>query len=874
MFEARRIHWLVLGMVMAAVPEPVAARAGGPTSTPNGGRFRPDPVTVERHGPGYRYPQAGWIVLHIEGEPYERGYQHGRLMAPEIARFIPELARYRSTRAPADAWRDLRVLADALFLRRFDPEYIEEMKGIADGAAAAGATFDGRPVDLLDVVTINADIETNFLEVALEATPTGLEGRQFHEPPEKGPIRAQESHCSAFAAVGPATTDGQVVIGHITMWNLFHAYHYNVWLDVKPSRGHRVLMQTYPGSIMSGLDYYMNDAGLVVCETTIAQTRFEHGIPLADRIRRALQYGASIDDAVKILGQGNNGLYTNEWLLADTRANEIAMFELGTHKSRLWRSSRNEWYGNTRGFYWGCNNPKDLDVRLETIPSTTGRPANVVFHSSDRDRTWLQLFDQKNRCIDDDFGFQAFTTPPLAASHSLDAKFTTTAMVKELATWARFGPPLGATWEPTELERSRLPGIHHLVPNDWTILRADPPEGRTTELVRKAIDLARVTPARDPGHEPEHGRERPPAWVGTLLPRSDADIWLAVAFADYEPIVAAEAAARSKAHDGHLGARDRERIAVSLFAPTSRYLAAVARRGGKDLPLRETRADLRSDEWYHIAEGKGVLVLAELRSTMGDGPFTRFMDAFGRAHAGQTVDSVEFFRAAEVAHGKSLSDLADAWLGPDALSHLRAETRARHASGRFWSVDSFERQLDKAVIVYGTAAEADAQREAATALQRKLASRWANVTVPIKADADVTESQLKDLHILLVGRPSTNRWSRRLAEALPVRFGASSVTVADETFAQPRTSVVAAGPSPMAAHRSVVLFAGLSAEGTWDCVRRFPDHGGATAEVMIFEAGGPVRRLAIAPSSRHRDRVMSRESSDRAGPAPGSDQVR
>ena len=59
------------------------------------------------------------------------------------------------------------------------------------------------------------------------------------------------------------------------MWNLFHAYHYNVWLDVKPARGHRVLMQTYPGGIMSGLDYYMNDRGIVVCETTIAQTKFD-----------------------------------------------------------------------------------------------------------------------------------------------------------------------------------------------------------------------------------------------------------------------------------------------------------------------------------------------------------------------------------------------------------------------------------------------------------------------------------------------------------------------------------------------------------------------------------------------------------------------
>jgi hypothetical protein len=36
---------------------------------------------VRTFGPAYRYPAAGWIYLHIEGTPYDRGYQHGYLMA-------------------------------------------------------------------------------------------------------------------------------------------------------------------------------------------------------------------------------------------------------------------------------------------------------------------------------------------------------------------------------------------------------------------------------------------------------------------------------------------------------------------------------------------------------------------------------------------------------------------------------------------------------------------------------------------------------------------------------------------------------------------------------------------------------------------------
>ncbi len=305
---------------------------------------------------------------------------------------------------------------------------------------------------------------------------------------------------------------------------------------------------------------------------------------------------------------------------------------------------------------------------------------------------------------------------------------------------------------------------------------------------------------------------------------------------------------KAGAHDGKLPKRDNDRLSLGLFAPASRYLAAVARRGGKDLPLSETRADLRSDEWYDIASGKGVLILAELRSQFGKEPFDKFMDDFGRSHAGKPVSSSVFLDAAEKSLGKPLGELKAAWLNGDALSRLGSDVRARKSSGRFWSVDSFERQLDRTLIVYGTRAEADAQREAALALQRKLASRWTNMTVPIKADKDVNDSTLKEYHLLLVGRPATNHLTDKLAKALPVRFGAASFAIGEETYAHPHTAIVAAGPNPLSADRSVVVFAGLSALATWNCPRRFPDHGSATAEVMVFEEGSGMREFAV-PSS-------------------------
>src|SRR5262249_22634974 len=146
-----------------------------------------------------------------------------------------------------------------------------------------------------------------------------------------------------------------------------------------------------------------------------------------------------------------------------------------------------------------------------------------VFHCADRDCKWLELYDKYKGKIDADFGKLAFTTPPLAAYHSVDAKFTTTDMARKLDTWALFGPPLGRTWNPTQEERNRYPEVQPLVHNPWTVLHAGAPK-EEKDSRPQAIDL----------HHPEDGKvaatqvkavqvpPTKPAWHGTLLPGSDA----------------------------------------------------------------------------------------------------------------------------------------------------------------------------------------------------------------------------------------------------------------------------------------------------------------------------------------------------------------
>jgi hypothetical protein len=86
--------------------------------------FQPDPLSVQHLNPAYRYPQAGWNVVHIEGRSYDRGIQHGKLLAPEIAAYVRALAAFYEPKSPTTAWQLFRKLANSLFLRGYNQEQL------------------------------------------------------------------------------------------------------------------------------------------------------------------------------------------------------------------------------------------------------------------------------------------------------------------------------------------------------------------------------------------------------------------------------------------------------------------------------------------------------------------------------------------------------------------------------------------------------------------------------------------------------------------------------------------------------------------------------------------------------------------------------
>jgi hypothetical protein len=736
----------------------------------------PERDAVQTFGPAYRYPSAGWIYLHIEGAPYERGYQHGHLMAREIPEYLERSAADLGSK---EQWEQYRTTANALFLRGFDREIMEEMRGIADGASDAGAKWLNRRIDLMDIVVANVTVELGELQWAVSTTATGLEGLNLEKPAYA--VAKPDwvlDHCSAFVATGPATRDGKMVIGHTTFWSLTLSEQTNVMLDIKPTNGHRMLIQSYPGGIESGTDWYQNDAGVVLTETTIRQTPFNmQGTPIAFRARMAIQYGGNIDEVVQQLGTRNNGLYTNEWLIGDAKNNEIAMYELGTNKSKLWRSSKNEWFGGTPGFYWGDNNAKDLDVNLENYPDPKGAPDYIQYVPELRDLAWQNLFETYKGQIDEQFGFLAFRTAPLVSASAMDAKVATSDMANRMMVWAEIG-------KPNQIERLASPRGYAkndgLYPSGYVLFSAEPSDSLRTAIQEN--EKARLT--AKPKSEPKPAKTaslKDRLWKGWVLPASSADIWFVAGSDSYYAVLASD---------------DIEK-AISVQRAHYRRLK---------LEPKNARTS------FQLEAAKGGLFLDSLRRKMGDDAFLKLMDDYFAANTTRTVTAQSFLDKAGVRF--EFTEPAD---GPAYLTN------------------DIGHRLASAVIVYGTVREAGANRYAAEQMQKRFLD-WYQSEAPIYKDFEVSDDVLRHHDVVFVGRPEANSALAAWADKLGVSYQGAGFRIDGDMHASEREALVYAARNPLDPSHMVMSVAGNDALRTVKASRLE-----ASAEYVVLDDGSPPR---------------------------------
>jgi len=450
---------------------------------------------VRQYGNGYKYNIQGWIYLYIEGEPYDRGVQHGYLLSEEIVDLInrwsnmihlhPTIIRLNKIVSEekydkiAERWWSFCTKYSYKFYKdKYEdyPEYKNEIQGIADGVNLKGSKIFGREVTYKDILTCNEMYEflskitqekfrrgihplLTFFKNLLEVEPSLSEMNaadfvsDFYYP-------SGNHKCNGFTATGNATTEGRLVFTNsmwssdqafMWWWSYYITFRWNIILDINPSQGNRVIMASAPSYIWSDHDYYQNDAGIVLLETTCQQGLWDYrGLPLAIRARTAIQYGNSIEDVMKILKYRNDGCMNAVWLIGDAKTGEIARFELGY---------RNSWFNKTsNGFHWSANNPFNLRVRLEKfhfqeylkqmfskifLKSKNYMYFTLRYIPAARDIKYEELGNKYYGNIDIDVVKEIMSVKPIVA-WSPDCKMTDSHLLENNGLWVFIGNPAGS----------------------------------------------------------------------------------------------------------------------------------------------------------------------------------------------------------------------------------------------------------------------------------------------------------------------------------------------------------------------------------------------------------------------------------------------
>ena len=411
---------------------------------------------IIRYKKGYRYNKNGWIYLHIEGKPFERGFQEGYLTAKELSDVI-KLEKSLVFHETGKKWSFFREATLKMFAAKIPPEFMNEIKGIA-----AGATANGQKVSWQDVLTWNAlDEVTSYWWPTVSDNPNPLSTLN------------SKSHCSAFLATGSVTKDGKIIIAH-SSWDSYAGVQYdNIIVDVKPDKGHEFVMQSQIGYIDSFADWFETDAGLIGVETTFAGfNEFNpQGMPEFIRIRQAMQYSNNLDDFVKIMLKDNNGSNAASWLVGNTNNNTIMKFELGLKYHNIKKTKD--------GYFIGFNAP--YDVRIRNLECSNTGFHDIRRHTGARRVRLDQLMQQYYGKIDlavakkvladqydvfyhkinpssrtiaghyelDDRAVMSMAGRPLPfqPSGAYDGKVTSAALAKKLQFYARFGSPDGMPFD-------------------------------------------------------------------------------------------------------------------------------------------------------------------------------------------------------------------------------------------------------------------------------------------------------------------------------------------------------------------------------------------------------------------------------------------
>ncbi|MEX2422044.1 MAG: C45 family peptidase, partial [Actinomycetota bacterium] len=155
--------------------------------------------------------------VKVGGGPRERGRAYGEQARERIGRSIEA---YDEVFRAYTGWDWAQVRGEAARyeapIAAFDQRYVQEIRGIADGAG----------VDVEDVLSINVRTEVMFAAKARAAEAASRHGGDGQ----------RQGECSAFAVLPEASADGHTLLGQNWDW-LLHCFDTVVVLEAEQEEG-------------------------------------------------------------------------------------------------------------------------------------------------------------------------------------------------------------------------------------------------------------------------------------------------------------------------------------------------------------------------------------------------------------------------------------------------------------------------------------------------------------------------------------------------------------------------------------------------------------------------------------------------------------
>ncbi|HUT54880.1 MAG TPA: C45 family autoproteolytic acyltransferase/hydrolase [bacterium] len=249
---------------------------------------------VKRLGPAWLTEREGIYVLYLEGSDHDMAYQHGALLAGEIAQgevpFIRDFFKSEIEHSVIGGTPLVDLAEWFMHGLFFDPiarhipaEFRQGLKGLADGS--------GLDYDSLPRVMVTADAGQ-----VIEGKVYG--GRKAYP----GLASYSNMGCTSFVASGPATVNGHVLHGrNLDFPGAGFFDRFPVVAFCRPASGQRYVMITSAGVHCAGVTG-MNESGLSVgFHTAITRDVGTDGWPVLILGEKIVREAATIDQAVAIL---------------------------------------------------------------------------------------------------------------------------------------------------------------------------------------------------------------------------------------------------------------------------------------------------------------------------------------------------------------------------------------------------------------------------------------------------------------------------------------------------------------------------------------------------------------------------------------------